>query len=216
MTDRVPNEPISTGWSVVLAVLGTVGAVASAYLTLDATVAASETLSTPSPVTEVVAGVDETDPSPGESVPEQSTTSTETLPPTSTTGPEVDLDCPPLFVVNFEIGAATPIPDTIDEYIAPMAEWLSLNPDTTLLVEGHADSSGSEQGNLALSYHRAEAVVNLLAAEGIPEDRLSPRGLGQYQALVGEPPDSERNRRVTMQVTGYEACQLQDPGSGGS
>jgi outer membrane protein OmpA-like peptidoglycan-associated protein len=213
MTDRIPNEPISTAWSVLLAALGTVGSVACSYLVLDATVASSETMTLSDSTTLVASEIGETN----QSSSEPSTTTTTTAPATTTsTEPEVDLDCPPLFVVNFEIGAATPMPDTIDDYVVPMADWLSSNPDTILLVEGHADSTGSEDGNLALSYRRAEAVVAELTAAGIPEDRLSARGLGQYQALVGEPPDSERNRRVTMQVPGYEACELQNPGSGGS
>jgi outer membrane protein OmpA-like peptidoglycan-associated protein len=39
---------------------------------------------------------------------------------------------------------------------------------------------------------------------------MQPRGFGEYQPLPGEAPDSGRNRRVTMQVSGLESCPSND------
>ena len=119
--------------------------------------------------------------------------------------PPEQLDCPPLFNVLFPVGSAVPIQDLGDEASA-LASWMAVNPAAQLLIDGHADAAGSEQANLQLSFRRAEATVGLLVAEGVDASRLQSRGFGEYQPIVGEPPDSERNRRVTMQVVGYESC----------
>ncbi|MGE5391350.1 MAG: flagellar motor protein MotB [Deltaproteobacteria bacterium] len=70
-------------------------------------------------------------------------------------------------------------------------------------VEGHTDnipiSSGKFPSNWELSVMRAANVVHVLNAEaGVPSDRLSIIGYGEYRPLV--PNDSEANRAVNRRV----------------
>lgn len=131
---------------------------------------------------------------------ESETTSTQAVP----------VDCPPLFQIRFKINEADPDPASVEPYLADLVTWLSNHADTQLLLEGHADSAGSEEGNLALSFRRAESAASIFIVAGVPATQLVPRGFGEYQGLVGEPSDSELNRRVSSRVPGYEACPTGD------
>lgn len=67
-------------------------------------------------------------------------------------------------------------------------------------VVGHADRSGPDAYNMALSLRRAEAVQSSLAGLGVPEGSISVDGLGESQPLV-ETPDGVRepsNRRAEI------------------
>ncbi|MEM8914751.1 MAG: OmpA family protein [Pseudomonadota bacterium] len=67
-------------------------------------------------------------------------------------------------------------------------------------VVGHADRSGSDAYNVALSMRRAEAVKASLAGLGVPEGSISTDGVGESQPLV-ETPDGVRepsNRRAEI------------------
>lgn len=114
-------------------------------------------------------------------------------------------DCPPLFEVMFPLGRAD-VPMDMEARAQALASWMAANPEAVLLIDGHADAAGSEQANLELSFRRAEAVATLVIGSGAAADRVTPRGFGEYQPIVGEPLDSERNRRVTMHVPGREDC----------
>ena len=216
MTGEIrPTDRIETGLWFTVALLGVVGVVVASYLGLEA----SATSTPPTTIAEVATLT-------GEAI-DSGTATTGTTAPVTTEGqpvttegqpvePEVDLDCPPLFGLRFAIGSASFDPASVEQHAAVVNEWMVLHPEASLVVEGHADSTGSEQTNLALSYRRAESVAAALVAGGVPESSLNVRGLGEYQVMVGEPSDSERNRRVTMRVPGYESCPLEDIVEGGS
>lgn len=128
----------------------------------------------------------------------------------STATQAVPVDCPPLFRIRFKVNDADPDPESVEPYVADLVTWLSNHADTQLLLEGHADSAGSEQENLALSFRRAESAVSVFIAAGVPATQLVARGFGEYQGLIGEASDSELNRRVSLRVPGYEACEIGD------
>jgi len=70
-------------------------------------------------------------------------------------------------------------------------------------VEGHTDnlpiSSGKFPSNWELSLMRAANVLHVLSGEaGLPSDRLSAVGYGEYRPLV--PNDSEANRAINRRV----------------
>lgn len=67
------------------------------------------------------------------------------------------------------------------------------------LVAGHTDAVGDDESNLELSYHRAEAVREYLAAvHGVPRWRLAVRGWGRSRLKDPYNPESGINRRVEV------------------
>jgi outer membrane protein OmpA-like peptidoglycan-associated protein len=75
-----------------------------------------------------------------------------------------------------------------------------------VVLEGHADSRGSEAYNQKLGLDRAEAVKNELVAQGIPVDSLSTISFGETRPLFTEKEEwaYSANRRVHVRV-GEEA-----------
>jgi chemotaxis protein MotB len=79
-------------------------------------------------------------------------------------------------------------------------------------VEGHTDDRPIHtprfRSNWDLSTARATAVVQLLAADGLPPPRLSAAGYGEFRPVSGNDSDDGRkkNRRVDI-VVGVEASQ---------
>jgi outer membrane protein OmpA-like peptidoglycan-associated protein len=102
--------------------------------------------------------------------------------------------------LHFETGAATLKP-AADSTLSAIATLLDEHPALTLLVEGHTDSTGSFESNMALSEKRAQAVTEALVQEySIDADRLKSVGLGSTQPIA--PNDTEegraKNRRVEL------------------
>ena len=62
---------------------------------------------------------------------------------------------------------------------------------TGLTVSGHADRSGSEEYNLRLSLRRAEAVRNVILAQGVPSTLIHVEAHGEKRLLV-ETDDGKR------------------------
>jgi outer membrane protein OmpA-like peptidoglycan-associated protein len=69
-------------------------------------------------------------------------------------------------------------------------------------ITGHADSTGKDTPNLALSTGRAEVVRSMLKARGVDPDLLAVRGAGPLEPLKRETTDEDRsiNRRVSFTV----------------
>jgi len=116
------------------------------------------------------------------------------------------VDCPRLVAIMFKRGSARLISTDMDTRVAPLREWLTGHPEAKILVEGHADSIGTEQSNLILSYRRAKALVALLHRSGISRERLVVRAAGEYQPISGLPDSAAANRRVILQIEGSENC----------
>jgi outer membrane protein OmpA-like peptidoglycan-associated protein len=78
------------------------------------------------------------------------------------------------------------------------------DPDSQIVVEGHADSQGDDQHNLELSQARAEAVREYLIAQGIAADRIVAKGFGETRPIAdnGSPEGRANNRRVEIVVQG--------------
>jgi outer membrane protein OmpA-like peptidoglycan-associated protein len=76
-----------------------------------------------------------------------------------------------------------------------------LPPEATIEVHGHADATGDEARNVALSRARAEGVVEALVRLGVPRERLRAVGHGSSEPMVPDAPrDRWRNRRVALAV----------------
>ena len=99
--------------------------------------------------------------------------------------------------VMFESGSAklqAASNGALDEIYAVMIA----DPSISLDIEGHASADGDEFFNLALSSKRAEAVTNALIARGVPSQRLTHQGFGEYRLKNTAIPTSYENRRVEM------------------
>ncbi|MFZ1615544.1 MAG: OmpA family protein [Holophaga sp.] len=71
-----------------------------------------------------------------------------------------------------------------------------------LLVTGHTSSVGSKAHNKALSLRRAQAVAEILVAEGISRDRVKSAGMGPDQPIAENKTKEgqAKNRRVEIDV----------------
>ncbi len=83
-----------------------------------------------------------------------------------------------------------------------LATILNKYADTNILVEGHTDSDGSEDYNLALSKRRAQSVVNYLAGHQVQSMRMSLAGYGESQPVASNDSDygKQQNRRVELAI----------------
>jgi OOP family OmpA-OmpF porin len=77
-------------------------------------------------------------------------------------------------------------------------------PGTHLRVEGHADPSGREEGNLYFSRVRARTVVHALTELGVPTEALHAEAFGSSRPLDPTPSAAARalNRRVEIHPEG--------------
>lgn len=81
--------------------------------------------------------------------------------------------------------------------------------DWIIRVDGHTDKKSVIPGtrayrnNMQLSFLRATAVANELAADGVSPRRLLPSGFGDlYPVELGNSPDAlQKNRRIELQLT---------------
>lgn len=76
-----------------------------------------------------------------------------------------------------------------------------LPPEATIEVHGHADATGDEARNVALSRARAEGVVEALVRLGVSRARLRAVGHGSSEPMAPDAPRERwRNRRVALVV----------------
>jgi outer membrane protein OmpA-like peptidoglycan-associated protein len=86
--------------------------------------------------------------------------------------------------------------------LAKLGGILLLIQDLGVAVEGHTDSTGSEEYNLVLSERRADSVMEFIAGEGIDLARLRASGFGMSQPVAGNATVEGRrkNRRVELVI----------------
>jgi peptidoglycan-associated lipoprotein len=76
-------------------------------------------------------------------------------------------------------------------------EFLKRRTSTKIMVEGHGDSRGTNEYNLALGERRAGAVRDYLVSLGIPADRITIVSKGEEAPFCTEESEScwQQNRR---------------------
>ncbi|ASA54280.1 hypothetical protein BSQ33_00105 [Vibrio gazogenes] len=83
-----------------------------------------------------------------------------------------------------------------------VAKILVEYPETSLVIEGHTDSTGSDRTNQVLSEKRAESVRQYLVSQGVAPGRAIARGIGERHPLCSNstPQGRQCNRRVEIQI----------------
>lgn len=69
------------------------------------------------------------------------------------------------------------------EQLKTNMEWIKSHPDVVVQVEGHCDSRGSVEYNLALGERRAQAVKKYLVSLGVDAKRLTVISYGKEKLL---------------------------------
>lgn len=83
------------------------------------------------------------------------------------------------------------------------AAWMQRWTSTRVTVEGHADSRGTSEYNLALGERRSQSIRDYLASLGVDVARVNTVSLGEEQPICTEETDScwEQNRRGQFVIT---------------
>jgi peptidoglycan-associated lipoprotein len=92
--------------------------------------------------------------------------------------------------------------DQAQEILNSKADYLHVNSDVTVTVEGHCDARGTEAYNIALGERRAESVKNFLVDLGISANRLNTISYGEERPIaMGQDEASwAKNRRAQFVV----------------
>jgi outer membrane protein OmpA-like peptidoglycan-associated protein len=87
--------------------------------------------------------------------------------------------------------------------ISRVAQVLNQYPETTIMIAGHTDSTGSDTYNQQLSERRAMAVKNALTGQGVNPARMSTVGFGESKPIADNNTEAGRqiNRRVEITIT---------------
>ncbi len=104
-----------------------------------------------------------------------------------------------LSTVNFEYDKAR-LTSESRKNIAGNAEWIRKNTKITVQIEGHCDSRGSVEYNLALGERRAKSVMNYLVSLGIPAKRMTIISYGKEKLISNgdSVSDHNQNRRANF------------------
>ncbi len=98
--------------------------------------------------------------------------------------------------VMFDFDSATLKPGGFTE-LQRVADVLRRYPETTIVVEGHTDSRGSDAYNQVLSEKRAQAVRTALVEMGVAAERIEAVGYGESRPISS---DDAVNRRVSITI----------------
>ena len=103
------------------------------------------------------------------------------------------------FLVFFDFNKSEITPEA-SKVITQAASAAKQGNAARVSLTGHADRSGSDKYNQALSLKRANAVKDQLVRQGIPADQISVVGKGESEPLVATPDGvrEPQNRRVEI------------------
>lgn len=92
--------------------------------------------------------------------------------------------------------------DNAREILKTNADWLRENPRARVEIEGHTDSRGTIEYNLALGAKRANAARDYLVSLGVSSDRLTTISYGKELQVCQEETEScwAENRRAHFVV----------------
>lgn len=99
----------------------------------------------------------------------------------------------------FDSGKSTIKQEAVDNF-SKVVSFINTYPNNKVRIEGHTDSSGSNELNLQLSQERAEAVKALLIKNGIAAKMLNAVGMGEELPIAENTTKAgkAKNRRVEI------------------
>lgn len=97
--------------------------------------------------------------------------------------------------VYFTVGSSV-LPSQLASSLDKSVRWLKDNPGLHVVIEGHADPTGSHEINQELGQKRAETVRDYLVSAGIDQDRLEVISYGDTRLKYGR--TDRRNRRAAV------------------
>ena len=106
-----------------------------------------------------------------------------------------------LKTVNFEYDRSS-LTSAAKDTLKNNAEWLKKNSNLSIQIEGHCDSRGTIEYNVALGERRAISVKNYLANLGVKRSKMSTISYGKERPLVYAENQSAwaKNRRANFIV----------------
>lgn len=107
-----------------------------------------------------------------------------------------------LIGLSFAVGKAT-IEVKYYDFLGKVIKSIATFPNSSITIEGHTDSFGSDETNLALSQKRAEAVTQYLQSNmQIDPSRISSIGFGESRPLASNETEEGRakNRRIEIKI----------------
>lgn len=102
--------------------------------------------------------------------------------------------------INFDLNSAT-LKEDSSEALQVIADYLSSNPQSKVLIVGHTDNTGDFDRNMDLSQKRAQSVIAALVNDyGCTADQMTPVGVGMASPIASNADDTGRsaNRRVEL------------------
>jgi len=107
--------------------------------------------------------------------------------------------------VLFDVDKATLRPNAKTNLIK-LSAILNKYEDTDILIEGHTDSTGSEDHNMDLSIRRSQSVSSYLATNRVLPTRFNVVGYGETQPIADNATLEGRqlNRRVEIAIIANE------------
>jgi len=104
--------------------------------------------------------------------------------------------------IHFELDSAS-IREADRDVLEKNAEWLKRWPSVRAAIEGHCDSRGTAEYNLALGDRRASSVRTYLVNLGVPAERLTSVSKGKEQPVCLHEHEScwQQNRRGSFTIT---------------
>ena len=103
--------------------------------------------------------------------------------------------------ILFDTGSARLLPKALPS-LHRLAGFMQSNPALTVLIEGHTDTIGDRESNLALSRARAESIKEYLVRQGVGGWRMRTTGFGPDRPAAPNTTDEgrQRNRRTEIRI----------------
>lgn len=104
-----------------------------------------------------------------------------------------------IYGIYFDPGSAIIKPES-ESALLDILQAVTANPKMKMQVEGHTDSTNTDQYNQALSQKRAQSVLAWLKGRGVPNGRVTAKGFGESNPVADNatPQGRALNRRVEV------------------